>query len=261
MPDASDFRRLKSCEPDLDARVWFVLTCLFSICMLCIESPLAVGVLWAILLVLYRCFGVSLALLGRCIAILGIMYVLIVVSAALVFDGTGDVALSDCVGLSLAGLARGCLTCVRLMAMVALSLLLTQACVMSELMDGLTALLRPLGRVGLPVGDIAIMLGLALRCIPLACEKLATLSMAQNARGARIGLSHNPIAKVLSYVPLMVPLCVAMFRYADEFAFALGVKRFTGRGRTELHVRRMGRGDWLVLVCGSVLAVGLAVAF
>ena len=103
------------------------------------------------------------------------------------------------------------------------------------------------------------MLGLALRSIPLACEKLATIRMAQNARGAAIGLSRNPVRKVLSYVPLMVPLCVAMFRYADDFAFSLSVKGFTGVNRVELHAHAMSALDWLVAGAGVMIAAGLAV--
>lgn len=261
MPNSSSSRQSQPVESSLDARVWLMLTCLFSVCVLCIESPLAVGAVWAASLMLYRRLGGSFSFLLRCLAILGVMYVLIIVSAGLVFDGTGDVGLAGGIGVSFAGLGRGCLTCARLMAMVAFSIMLTQVCGMSELSDTLESLLRPLGRIGLPVGDIAVMLGLALRCIPLASEKLTTLVMAQNARGARIGLSTNPFAKVLSYVPLMVPLCVAMFRYADEFAFALNVKRYTGVGRVVLHARRMGRGDWIALACGSVVAISLAVLF
>ena len=229
--------------------------------MLCIDSPLVVGAVWAVLLLLYRCLGGRISFLARCIAVLGVMYLLIVVSAALVFDGTGDVGMAGGIGLSLTGLCRGCLTCARLMAMVAFSLVLTQACSSSELSGAMTSLLRPLGRFGVPAGDIAVMLALALRCIPLASEKLTTLAMAQNARGARIGLSRNPVAKVLSYVPLMVPLCVAMFRYADEFAFALNAKRFTGRNRVELYARHLSRQDWFALALGSALAICLAAFF
>ena len=236
----------------LDARVWFVLTCAFSVCALTVSSPLTLALLWLVALVLY-------VRLGRSLALLGMLYALIVISAALVFDGTGDVAIVGAVGISWTGLARGAFTCARLMSIVVFSLVLTCACTTAQMSEALTGLLKPLGKVGFPAGDIAVMLGLALRCIPLACEKLATIRMAQNARGAAIGLSRNPVRKVLSYVPLMVPLCVAMFRYADDFAFSLSVKGFTGVNRVELHAHAMSALDWLVAGVGVMAAVGLAV--
>lgn len=243
----------------LDARVWFVLTCAFSVCALTVSSPLMLAFLWLGALVLYVRLGGNLALLGRSLALLGVLYALIVISAALVFDETGDVMIAGVVGISWAGFARGAFTCARLMSIVVFSLVLTCACTTAQMSEALTGLLKPLGKVGFPAGDIAIMLGLALRCIPLACEKLATIRMAQNARGAAIGLSRNPVRKVLSYVPLMVPLCVAMFRYADDFAFSLSVKGFTGVNRVELHAHAMQTSDWLAVCVGVMVAVGLAV--
>lgn len=243
----------------LDARVWFVLTCAFSVCALTVSSPLTLALLWFVALVLYVRLGGSLALLGRSLALLGVFYALIVISAALVFDGTGDVAIVGAAGISWTGLACGAFTCARLMSIVVFSLILTCACTTAQMGEALTGLLKPLGKVGFPAGDIAVMLGLALRCVPLACEKLATIRMAQNARGAAIGLSRNPVRKVLSYVPLMVPLCVAMFRYADDFAFSLSVKGFTGVNRVELHAHAMQASDWLVAGAGVMAAVGLAV--
>ena len=236
----------------LDARVWFVLMCAFSVCALTVSSPLTLAFLGLGALVLYARLGGNLALLG-------VLYALIVISAALVFDGTGDVMIAGVVGISWAGFARGAFTCARLMSIVVFSLVLTCACTTAQMSEALTGLLKPLGKVGFPAGDIAIMLGLALRCIPLACEKLATIRMAQNARGAAIGLSRNPVRKVLSYVPLMVPLCVAMFRYADDFAFSLSVKGFTGVNRVELHAHAMSALDWLVAGAGVMIAAGLAV--
>lgn len=243
----------------LDARVWFVLTCAFSVCALTVSFPLTLALLWLVALVLYVRLGGSLALLGRSLALLGVLYALIVISAALVFDGKGDVAIVGAAGISWAGLARGVFTCARLMSIVVFSLVLTCACTTAQMSEALTGLLKPLDKVGFPAGDIAVMLGLALRCIPLACEKLATIRMAQNARGAAIGLSRNPVRKVLSYVPLMVPLCVAMFRYADDFAFSLSVKGFTGVNRVELHAHAMSALDWLVAGAGVMIAAGLAV--
>ena len=102
----------------LDARVWFVLMCAFSVCALTVSSPWTVAFLGLGALVLYARLGGNLALLGRSLALLGVLYALIVISAALVFDGTGDVMIAGVVGISWAGFARGAFTCARLMSIV-----------------------------------------------------------------------------------------------------------------------------------------------
>lgn len=246
---------------DVDPRVWVVLTCAFSVGVLCMSNPLAVGLVWVAALALYLFLGGSLSFLGRCLGVLGIMYALIVICASLVFDGTADVCVAGPVGLSFSGFVRGVVACTKLMAMVVFSLILTCACSSAQLSDALMALLRPLGRFGFPAGSVAVMLGLALRCIPLACESMGRLAMAQNARGAAIGTSRNPIRKVLSYVPLMVPLCVSMFRYADDFAFALEAKGFAGGDRCLLHLCPFTARDWAILLAGCATCLALACLF
>lgn len=249
------------CGLDIDPRVWVLLTCAFSVGVLCVSNPVIVGLVWVAALALYVSLGGSLPFLGRCLGVLAVMYALIVICAALTFDGTGDVRIAGSVGLSFPGLVRGLMTCAKLMAMVAFSLILTCACSSAQLSDALMALMRPFARFGLPASSLAVMLGLALRCIPLACEGMGRLAMAQNARGAAIGLSRNPIRKVLSYVPLMVPLCVSMFRYADDFAFALEAKGFTGGDTCLLHLRAFAARDWAVLLLGCAACLVTAWLF
>ncbi len=227
-------------------------------CVLGIDAPLAVAVAWAVALGVFGHVGGSFRRLGKAIGALGLMYALVIVSAALVFDGSADLALVGTVGLTWAGAARGALTVARLMLLVVISLALVHACSSEELMDALGAILAPLRRVGLPVADVCVMLSLALRCIPLTAEQVASIARAQNARGAQVGLSGNPVRKVLSYVPLLAPACIAMFRYAEDFAVALQAKGFTGTCPTALHRRAMTPRDWAVGISVCLCAIAAA---
>ncbi len=242
----------------LNPIAWLLACAVCSVCVLGIDAPLAVAAAWAVALGVFGHVGGSFRRLGKAIGALGLMYALVIVSAALVFDGSADLALVGTVGLTWAGAARGALTVARLMLLVVISLALVHACSSEELMDALRAILAPLGRVGLPVADVCVMLSLALRCIPLTAEQVASIARAQNARGAQVGLPGNPVRKVLSYVPLLAPACIAMFRYAEDFAVALQAKGFTGSRPTALHRRAMTPRDWAVGISVCLCAIAAA---
>src|SRR5699024_7133430 len=53
-----------------------------------------------------------------------------------------------------------------------------------ELTDGIERLLRPLKRINVPVHDIAMIMSIALRFIPILLEETDKIMKAQTARGA-----------------------------------------------------------------------------
>jgi energy-coupling factor transporter ATP-binding protein EcfA2/energy-coupling factor transporter transmembrane protein EcfT len=245
----------------LDPRVCLLMCAVCSVSVLVVDAPLVLAAVLALSLIVYMRVGGRPSVLAKALALLSLMYALVVVCSALVFDGSADIVLAGATGISFAGAKRGVLTVGRLAALVVFSLTLVSACSEEELMEALNSLLAPLAKLGVPTGDISVMLGLSLRCIPLAFEKVNEIKLAQNARGASLGLSGNPLHKVLSYVPLLAPACIAMFRYAEDFAFALSAKGFTGVGATRMHTRRMRGIDWLVGLGVCLAAVLIAVFF
>ena len=70
-----------------------------------------------------------------------------------------------------------------------------------------------LGRVGVPVHEISMMMSIALRFIPILLEETDKIMKAQIARGADFE-SGNLIKKAKSLVPLLVPLFISAFRRA-----------------------------------------------
>ena len=83
---------------------------------------------------------------------------------------------------------------------------------------GLERLFRPLARFGFPAGDLAMMISIALRFIPVLVDEAERLRKAQLARGADFG--GNPIRRIRNLVPLLAPLFVAAFDRAVEMAEA-----------------------------------------
>ncbi len=104
----------------------------------------------------------------------------------------------------------------------------------NHLTDGMESLLSPLKRIHVPVHEIAMMMSIALRFIPILMEETDKIMKAQMARGADFE-SGNMIKKVKSLVPLLVPLFISAFRRANDLAMAMEARYYQGgEGRTKM---------------------------
>lgn len=157
------------------------------------------------------------------------------------------------------GLARGLFFAARIVVLVVGTSLLTLTTTPVSLTDALERLMRPLGLVGVPVGDVATMLSIALRFIPTTAEEAEKVVLAQASRGARFDRG-GPVRRARAFVPVLVPLFVNLFRRADELACAMEARCYRGgEGRTRLRESRMRATDWTVLVVGGAALVAVAV--
>lgn len=82
-------------------------------------------------------------------------------------------------GLKLAGRMA-----IRLTYLVIGSSLMTLTTTPNQLTDGLERLLRPLNKLHVPIHEIAMMMSIALRFIPILMEETDKIMKAQIARGA-----------------------------------------------------------------------------
>lgn len=127
------------------------------------------------------------------------------------------------------------------------------------LTDALSWYLAPLGRVGIPVWDLAIVLSLALRFVPTLMLEVDRLIRAQQGRGIEMTARH-PLRLLRTVLPLVIPLFVLSFRQADVLANAMVSRCYRGgRSRTRYREMRFRGRDAVACIC-FVAAVGLAVA-
>ena len=68
-----------------------------------------------------------------------------------------------------------------------------------------------MNRVHVPVHEVAMMMSIALRFIPILLEEMDRIMKAQQARGADFE-SGNLIQRAKGLVPLLVPLFIAAIR-------------------------------------------------
>jgi energy-coupling factor transport system permease protein len=155
------------------------------------------------------------------------------------------------------GLLAGMVQIYRLCLLVIIAALLTFTTSPAQLAHGLEALLGPLGRVGLPVRELAMVLTIALRFVPTLSKEIEKITTAQEARAAEIR-SKNPWQRVRTWVPMFVPIFVSAFRRAEELATAMEARGFRGaQHRTRLYQLRLTRPDLFASLI--ILLFGLAV--
>ena len=148
----------------------------------------------------------------------------------------------------------------RIMFLIAGTLLLTYTTSPLQLTDGLESLLNPLKKIHVPVHELAMMMSIALRFIPTLIEETDKIMSAQRARGADFE-TGGLIAKAKAMLPLLIPLFVSAFRRADELATAMESRCYHGgEGRTRMKQLSMARRDWIALTVG-VLLLALVILF
>ena len=132
------------------------------------------------------------------------------------------------------GLRTSVLMAVRLMYLVAGSSIMTFTTSPNGLTDGMEKLLHPLNKINVPVHEVAMMMSIALRFIPILLEETDKIMKAQIARGADFE-SGNIIQRAKSMIPILVPLFVSAFRRANDLAMAMEARCYHGgEGRTKM---------------------------
>ena len=116
---------------------------------------------------------------------------------------------------------------IRLIYLVIGSSIMTLTTTPNQLTDGLECQLRPLNKIHVPVHEIAMMMSIALRFIPILLEETDKIMKAQIARGADFE-NGNLIQKAKNMVPLLVPLFISAFRRANDLAMAMEARCYHG---------------------------------
>ncbi len=149
---------------------------------------------------------------------------------------------------------------IRLTYLVIGSSIMTLTTTPNQLTDGLESLLGPLKKIKVPVHEIAMMMSIALRFIPILLEETDKIMKAQIARGADFE-SGNLIQKAKSMVPLLVPLFISAFRRANDLAMAMEARCYNGgEGRTQMKPLKYHGRDYCAYAIVFVY-LGISIVF
>ena len=190
-----------------------------------------------------------------------VMLLMITVIFNLFLTNEGDVLVKVWIfKITEGGLRTAVFMAIRLVFLIAGSTIMTLTTTPNALTDGIEKLLRPLNKIHVPVHEIAMMMSIALRFIPILLEETDKIMKAQIARGADLE-SGNIIQKAKNMIPILVPLFVSAFRRANDLAMAMEARWYRGGdGRTKMKPLVYHSRDYLsytVMAAYLVVVVGI----
>lgn len=252
----------KSVVHRLDPRVKLVSTLLYLISLFLFRSISGYLVATVFLVTVIRISRVPFSFIVRGLKPV-VLLLMITVLFNLFLTRSGDVLFHAwIITITEGGLVTAVYMAVRLIYLIIGSSLMTFTTTPNELTDGIEALLHPLNKIRVPVHEVAMMMSIALRFIPILMEETDKIMKAQLARCADFE-SGNIIKRAKGLVPLLVPLFISAFRRANDLAMAMEARCYRGgEHRTKmkpLHYERRDFVAYAVVIC--YLAAGIAAGY
>ena len=160
------------------------------------------------------------------------------------------------------GLKMAVSMALRLSFLIIGSSVMTLTTTPNNLTDGMEKMLAPLKIFKVPVHEVAMMMSIALRFIPILMEETDKIMKAQIARGADFE-TGGLIKRAKALVPLLVPLFISAFRRANDLAMAMEARCYRGGdGRTKMKPLVYHKRDYfayLVLLAYLVVKIVLGI--
>lgn len=224
----------------LDARVKLALLLLYSITLFFMRTWLGLGVFALLLLVVLIATRIPLKNYGRVLMPALAILVFIWVCNSIPFDAARSL--------------NALMYAARISLVIIASFVITFTTTSTQLTDALTSIMRPLRALHVPVDDIAFMLSLALRFIPLLFEQLGQIKVAQTSRGAQFG-SGSLWKRLKTWMVVLIPLFIGFFRRADTVAEAMDARCYGAGERTSLNASSLQVSAWALLAVVLALCV------
>ena len=243
----------------LDPRVKLAGTIFYIISLFCFRNAWGYGAAVVFLALVIRLSKVPFRFMVK--GMKSILFLLLITVVFNLFLTPGEVLVALWkLKITKEGLVLAVTMAVRLTLLIIGSSIMTLTTTPNNLTDGMERLLQPLKLFKVPVHEVAMMMSIALRFIPILLEETDKIMKAQLARGADFE-SGNLLKRAKAMVPLLVPLFISAFRRANDLAMAMEARCYRGgEGRTKMKPLIYRKRDYiayLVLViylAGSIAA-------
>lgn len=228
----------------LDPRVKLLGTLLFVITLFFPKSLLSLGIATVFLILIVKFSKVPVSMMIRGVKPL---FIIICFSAIInMISVSGDILVKiGPITIAKQGLWMAFYLVVRLVYLVIGSSVMTFTTTPNQLADGLEKGFHFLKKVHVPVHEIAMMMSIALRFIPILTEELDKIMKAQMSRGVDFE-SGNILERGKKLIPVLVPLFIAAIRRASDLAMAMDARCYNGgEGKTRLHPLIYEKRDYI----------------
>lgn len=243
----------------LDPRVKLIATICFIISLFVVKSWVGYAIAAIFLAVSIKLSKVPFKYMIK--GMRAIVFILLITVVFNLFLTPGEVLVSVWkIRITKEGLQTAVTMAVRLSFLIVGSSIMTLTTTPNSLTDAMEKLMKPLKVFKVPVHEVAMMMSIALRFIPILLEETDKIMKAQQARGADFE-SGNIIQRAKSMIPLLVPLFVSAFRRANDLAMAMEARCYRGgEGRTKMKPLRYKYRDYaayIVMIAYVVLVVAV----
>lgn len=244
-----------------DPRLKIIATIAYIIVLFMASNPLGIALSLALLALLYKVAQIPIKLIVKSLKPIVPIVLFTAVLNLFFITGEGEPLVHfGFIHIYREGVSYAVLMAVRIVALIAGTSLLTYTTSPIVLTDAIEALLKPFAKLHLPVHELAMMMTIALRFIPLLIDETEKIMNAQKARGAMLD-NGKFMDRIKALVPVLIPLFISAFRRADELAMAMECRCYHGgEGRTRLRQLRFQGSDIAALILGVAL-VGLVLIF
>ncbi len=237
----------------LDPRVKIVCTLLYLISLFMFRSVLGYAIATLFLVGVIICSEVPFSFIFRGLKPILMLLMITVIFNLFLTSGGETLFKMGFLEITEEGVRSAVYMAVRLIYLIFGSSLMTFTTTPNALTDGIERLLWPLRKVKIPVHEIAMMMSIALRFIPILLEEADKIIKAQIARGAELE-KGNIITKAKNMIPILVPLFVSAFRRANDLAMAMEARCYRGGdGRTKMKPLKYKKEDFV--------AYGITIAY
>lgn len=231
----------------LDPRTKLFGTFMFLIALFLTKNPVYFGMLIIMLAVYVRLSRVPVSYILR-----GLKPIIILILFSMVlnlFHKNGTVVLEWWIfKITDYGIKNAFIVGLRMTMMILGTSIMTYTTLPTDITDGIEKQFHWLEIFHVPVHDIAMMMTIALRFIPVLVDELNRLMKAQMSRGASFH-EGNLLQRLKSMLPVLIPLFVAAARRAEDLAMAMESRCYHGgQGRTKLYPLKRSFRDYIVYV-------------
>ena len=156
------------------------------------------------------------------------------------------------------GLRRGTFLALRLILLMLGTSMMTFTTTPTSLTDALEHIFRPLKVIKVPVHELAMMMSIALRFIPILLDETDRIMKAQQARGADFE-SGNLFKRAKALLPIFIPLLISAFRRAFDLAQAMEARCYHGgEGRTRFRPMKYKMADYITFLL-AIMLLGVSI--
>ena len=233
---------VRGCIHELDPRTKLLFLLMFIISVFISPDPMVLGLTAVVLVSVIAVSRVPLSFIFRGLRFVFTIMVFMTLLNVLLLKG------------SWTSTFRGLY---RMVSIVLASNMLTLTTKPGDISWGVEKSLSFLSPIGVPVHDIATIVSLTFRFIPILSDEAKRIMDAQKSRGAHIG-EGKLRDKARGIMPVIIPLFISAFRRSDELSDAMDSRLYgTGR-RTEWKIHELRRRDIILMVL-SVIYLGVVV--